>query len=106
MYDETLATRVRLQLAAVPFTERKMFGGLCIMLNGNMACGVMGEELMVRTGPANHSDALARPYARPMDFTGRPMRGMVFVAAEGLDDESLAEWVELGANFAGSLPPK
>ncbi len=76
------------------------------MVNGNMACGVMRDELMIRTGLANFAAALERPGARPMDFNGRPMRGIVVVAAEVLDDESLAEWVDMGTNFARSLPPK
>ena len=106
MYDESLATRVRLLLEPGTFTEIKMFGGLCVMVNGNMACGVIRDEMMVRVGPSNYENALSRPHARPMEFTGRPMVGMVSVGVEGLDDESLAGWVEMGAGFAGSLPPK
>lgn len=83
-----------------------MFGGLAFLIGGNMACGIVRDELMVRTGPAAYQGALARPHARPMEFTGRPMRGMVFVAKEGLDDEGLCEWVTLGATFAGGLPAK
>ncbi len=106
MFDESLATRVRHHLGVLPTLERKMFGGLCIMVNGNMACGVIGNDLLVRTGAANFESALARNGARPMDFTGRPMRGMVVVAAEVLDDETLAEWLDLGTGFALSLPPR
>jgi hypothetical protein len=106
MYDETLAARVRPLLGLTPFTERKMFGGLAFLIGGNMACGIVRDALMVRTGPANYADALARPQARPMEFTGRPMRGMVFVDPPGLDDEALTEWVRMGAEFAGSLPAK
>lgn len=106
MYDESLATRIRLHLGQFDFTEIKMFGGLCIMVNGNMACGVVKDELMVRTGPHAYEASLAKPHARPMEFTGRPMRNMITVGQGGLDDESLAGWVQLGAGFAASLPPK
>ena len=84
-----------------------MFGGIAYMLGGNMACGIVGEELMVRVGPEAYGDALERPHARPMDFTGRPMKGMVMVSRGGISaDEGLREWVERGLGFAGSLPPK
>jgi TfoX/Sxy family transcriptional regulator of competence genes len=104
MYDETMAERVRLELAPLtPFTERKMFGGLCFLIGGNMACGIVREELMVRTGPNEYEAALKRPGARPMDFTGRPMRGMVMVDPGSLAGETLGEWIRLGATFAGGL---
>jgi TfoX/Sxy family transcriptional regulator of competence genes len=107
MYDESLADRVRLCLSSTSaFTERRMFGGLAFLIGGNMACGIVRDELMVRTGAANHEAALARPHARPKEFTGRPMRGMVFVAREGLDHSGLVDWVELGATYAAGLPEK
>jgi hypothetical protein len=106
-YDEVLANRVRAEIGFHPaLDERKMFGGLAFMLAGNMACGIVGDELMVRTGPGCYQEALVRPHARPMEFTGRPMTGMVFVGAEGLDDAALAGWVEMGVSFAASLPAK
>lgn len=107
-YDEALATRVRTALAGEPgVIEKKMFGGIAFMLRGNMACGIVGDEMMVRVGQGNYDDALSRPHARPMDFTGRPMRGMVYVAGAGFEsDEDLAAWVEAGASFARSLPAK
>jgi TfoX/Sxy family transcriptional regulator of competence genes len=84
-----------------------MFGGLAFMVRGNMCCGVVGEELMVRVGADGHADALAAPHARPMDFTGRPMKGMVYVAREGVAaDADLRGWVERGAAHARSLPAK
>jgi TfoX N-terminal domain len=87
--------------------EKRMFGGLAFMVGGNMSCGVMGKELMVRVGPAAYGEALSRPHARTMDFTGRPLKGMVYVGAKGLEaDRDLASWVELGVAFAESLPPK
>ena len=107
-YDEALAARLHSALTGEPnVIEKKMFGGVTFMVNGNMACGIVGDELMVRVGPDNHEDALSRPHARPMDFTGRPMRGMVYVARPGFESRrELAAWVESGASFARSLPPK
>jgi TfoX/Sxy family transcriptional regulator of competence genes len=107
-YDEGLADRVRDALALrADLSERKMFGGIAFMLGGNMAVGVIGEELMVRLGPADAERALGEAHVRPMDFTGRPARGMVFVAPEATStDEGLGEWVDAGADFASSLPPK
>ena len=84
-----------------------MFGGIAFMLNGNMFCGVTRDDLMLRVGPELFEDALAQPGARPMDFTGRPMKGMVFVGAEGYDrDEQLGKLVEQTLAFARSLPAK
>jgi TfoX/Sxy family transcriptional regulator of competence genes len=107
-YDERLAERVREVLGRKrSVREQKMFGRLCFMLNGNMCCGIVGDELMVRVGPEAHEDSLARPHARPMDFTGRPMRGMVYVAVPGLKTKrSLTQWVDRGVAFAASLPAK
>ena len=107
-YDETLAQRVREFLGPqANLAERKMFGGLAFMLNGNMCCCIDKENLVVRTGPAQYEAALERPHARIFDFTGRPMRGFVYVDGAGLDGEStLREWVELSVEFADSLPPK
>ncbi|MEM7352340.1 MAG: TfoX/Sxy family protein [Acidobacteriota bacterium] len=106
-YDEGLAQRLREQLAEHEVVEKKMFGGLAFMLQGHMACGVSGDDLMLRVGPEAHEEALARPHARPMDFTGKPLRGFVYVDAEGFaEDEDLAEWVAMSTRFALSLPPK
>jgi len=107
-YDQDLAERVRDALALrADLVERKMFGGIAFMLGGNMACGVLEDELIVRTGPDEYERALAEPHTRPFDFTGRPMKGFVVVSADGISvDDSLAAWVEAGADFAASLPPK
>ena len=107
-YDEGLAERVCEQLLDVGFvTEKKMFGGLVFMVNGNMLCGVMAENLMVRVGPHAHEAALAQPHARPMDFTKKKMTGFIYVAPDGLEaDEDLAAWLNRGLDFAGRLPPK
>ena len=83
-----------------------MFGGLAFMVAGHMACGIIGDELMVRTGPARYDDALTQEHVRPMAFTGRPMRGLVFVASTGLVDDGLERWVAAGVAFVGTLPRK
>jgi len=106
-YDEQLAERVREELQADPgFSERKMLGGLCFMLHGNMCAGVVGERLMLRLGEDAATAALQQPSVSPMDFTGRPMRAMVYVEGEGLTDGALARWVDQAATFARRLPPK
>ena len=107
-YDETLAGRVREILAGIDgeVTERKMFGGLAFMLNGHMFTGIVGEELMLRLGEAGAEAALRREHVREMDFTGRPMKAMVFVGPAGLEGRALAEWVTSAAAFAATLPPK
>ena len=107
-YDETLAQRIRELLADKhSVVEKKMFGGIAYMLDGNMFCGIVKDQLMVRVGPERYDDALARPHAAPMDFTGRSMRGMVYVTPDGFrTDSDLKRWLELGLEFAASLPPK
>jgi TfoX/Sxy family transcriptional regulator of competence genes len=107
-FDEALADRIRDVLASRPdLTERKMFGGIAFMLAGNMAVGIIGEDLMVRLDPEDAEKALGEPHTRPMDFTGKPMKNMVYVDAEGTaSDDDLAGWVEAGADYAASLPPK
>jgi TfoX/Sxy family transcriptional regulator of competence genes len=107
-FDEALADRIRDALAArAEVTERKMFGGIAFMLAGNMAVGVIGEDLMVRLDPADAEKALREPHTRPMDFTGKPMKKMVYVDPQGTaSDEDLAAWVDAGADYASSLPPK
>jgi TfoX/Sxy family transcriptional regulator of competence genes len=81
--------------------EKKMFGGLTFMVAGRMACGVVHDELMVRVGPDGHDAALAEPHTRPMDFTGRPMRGMVYVDPAGVaSDADLASWLDRAISVA------
>jgi TfoX/Sxy family transcriptional regulator of competence genes len=105
-YDERLAERVRDVLAPHDeVTERRMFGGLAFMVAGKMCCGVIGDTLMVRVGPAYHEAALRRRHVRVMDFTGRPSTGMVYVDPPGLATRrQLAGWVERGV--AGALAAK
>ena len=107
-YDEELAWRIRTVLPRHQgITEKKMFGGISFMLGGNMCCGVMGNDLVVRVGPERHEEALAKPHARPMDFTGRPLRGLVYVGPGAHQaSDTLREWVKRGVDFAESLPPK
>ena len=107
-YDETLAERIRgTLLTRSNVGERKMFGGLAFMLDGNMCCCVTEHGLMVRVGPDAYEDALSQPHAGLMDLTGRPMKGWVLVQLEGLvSDAALSQWVQRGAAFAATLPPK
>ena len=107
-YDERLAERIRKHLGARrDVVEKKMFGGLAFMLRGHMACGVVGDDLMVRVGAEGYEEALSRAHARPMDFTGRPLKGMVYVAPAGTRDaKALKRWIELGAAHTETLPPK
>ena len=106
--DERLATRVRAILRNVPgVEERRMFGGLAFMVDGHMACGVLGTDLVLRLGEQGATAALERPHVRPMDFTGRPIRSMVFVAPAGVDSaRALRRWVDRAINHAQTLPPK
>ncbi len=84
-----------------------MFGGITFMVSGHMCCGVIADQLMVRVGADSFDDAVAQPHARPMDFTGRPMVGFVYVGSEGtLADNHLDQWVKRGEAFVESLPPK
>lgn len=107
-YDEGLAQRVRACLAdRNDVTEKKMFGGLCFLVGGNMAAGIVGAELMLRVGPDAYTACLALPHAREMDFTGKPLRGYVYVAPEGLaSDRDLEAWVGKAVRFVRTLPPK
>lgn len=107
-YDEGLAERVRALIATRPgYDEKKMFGGLCFLINGNMAAGVVKDELMLRVGKARFDKVLARKHARPMDFTGRPLEGMVYVSTEGLKTKrQLQSWLNPALAFAEALPPK
>jgi hypothetical protein len=107
-YDEGVAQRIREALERAPgLVEKKMFGGVGYMLHGNMACGVNGNDLIVRVGPERYAEALARPHAREFDLTGRPMRGWVSVAPDGYEsDEDLDAWVQQGVKYALSLPAK
>jgi TfoX/Sxy family transcriptional regulator of competence genes len=105
-YDEKLADRIRRALGPRDdIEERKMFGGLAFLRDGRMFCGIAKYDLMVRVGPEGYEAALEKPHVRPMDFTGRPMKGYVFVAPAGRRTHAaLRAWVNLSANFVGTLP--
>ncbi len=107
-YDEDVAYRLREALADQDgVTERKMFGGLAFMVNGHMCCGLTTEDLMVRVGPEQYEACLAQSHARPMDFTGRPMKGMIYVDEAGYETaDALQAWVDRGLAFVLGLPPK
>jgi len=101
-YDEYLADRVRASLSrrAIPFDEKRMMGGLCFMVAGKMCLGIVDCRLMVRLDPEIYDGALRKPGCAPMDFTGRPMRGFVFVWPEGHETNSQFEsWVQLALEF-------
>jgi hypothetical protein len=107
-YDEALADRIRELVAGERnLSEKKMFGGLAFLINGNMSVGVLGEELIVRVDPTQADAALKEPGARPFDMTGRPMKGWVMVGGAGIKDEpALAKWTGRGVAYASSLPKK
>ena len=107
-YDESLARRLRAELGTLPgLTEKKMFGGICFLLGGNMVCGVLRDDLIVRVGKTEYAASLAQPGARVFDFSGKPMTGWVMVAPVGYAAaEDLVRWVKLGVAFAGALPAK
>ena len=107
-YDEKLAARVRGALAGrTDVVERNMFGGLCFMVNGSMCCGLTSTALMVRVGPDKYEEALAQAHARPMDFTGRPLTGMVYVDPGGYRTvAALGKWIQRGVDFVSARPAK
>lgn len=107
-YDEGLAERIRgIVEDDSRIREKKMFGGLAFLVEGSMSVGIIRDELMVRVGPEAYAEALSRPHARPMDFTGRPMRGFVQVAPAGFEEDAdLSAWVALAIAYAETQPAK
>jgi TfoX/Sxy family transcriptional regulator of competence genes len=107
-YHEALERRVRDALAGRDgLSERKMFGGLCLMLNGNMVAGINSQGLMLRVGRERYPELLARPGARPMDFTGRPLNGYLYVEPSAFATaDGLKEWLGHALTFVETLPPK
>lgn len=107
-YDEQTAGRVRGILARrADVVERRMFGGLCFMANGAMCCGLVGDTLMVRVGPDQHEEALAQPHARPMDFTGTPMKGFVYVDPPGISTAAaLTRWIDRSLAHLSTVPKR
>jgi TfoX/Sxy family transcriptional regulator of competence genes len=106
-YDLKLAERIRSEMNGMPFVEKKMFGGVGLLLNGNLACGVHKDDLIVRVDPEKHTALLKKPHAKPFDLTGKPMKGWLLVEADGVKtDKHLSAWVKEGVEFALTLPPK
>ena len=107
-FDEGLAQRIREHFKdRNDVEEKKMFGGLCFMLSNHMCCGIVKDKLMARVGPDNYQQCLARKHAYKMDFTGKAMKGMVYVAPQGIaSDTQLAKWLMTCSDFVDSLPEK
>ena len=111
-YDEGIAQRLRevfveQGMADERIVEKRMFGGLAMMVSGHMCCGIVNDTLMVRVGPKQYAQALGQPHAREMDFTGKPLNGFVYVAPPGFEsDQDLSEWVSRGLEFVATLPAR
>ncbi|MBI3779990.1 MAG: TfoX/Sxy family protein [candidate division NC10 bacterium] len=107
-YDAALVKRIGNFLRRREgITQKRMFGGIAFMLRGHMCCGIVNNDLVIRVGPTRYEQALAQPHARPMDFTGRPLKGFVYVGPLGYrTDNALQKWVKQAVEFVASLPPK
>ena len=107
-YDSKLAERIRaIAGGRKGVTEKEMFGGIAFLLDGKMFIGLAKNQLMVRVGPDRHDEALARPHVRPMDFTGRPMRGYVYVAPAGYANaRALSAWIDWSMTFVATVKKK
>lgn len=107
-FDAGLAERLRdLLRMRQQVSERKMFGGLAFMVDRHMCVGIIGETLMARVGPLRYAKALRQKPVREMDFTGKLMKGYVYVAPEGIAEDAVLEaWINISAEFVASLPPK
>jgi hypothetical protein len=106
-HDPHLAEAMRKALAGRPgIDERRMFGGYCWLINGNMICGVEVGRFMFRVGRELEGEALRRPGATPMDITGKPMRGFVWVDADVALEAGLGDWIDFASRFVGGLAPK
>ncbi len=102
VYDHHLEERISrvLKQKRTPFEKRKMMGGLCYMVDDKMCVGIVKDHLMARVGPDVYENVLSKPNCKPMDFTGRPMKGFVFIGAEGIDlDDDLESWIQLCLDF-------
>ena len=107
-FNESLAARIRDALALRKnVVEKKMFGGVCFLLNGNMLVGVWREFFIARLGPDQGEEALLEPHVKKMDITGKPMKGWILVEPEGVeDDDQLKEWIQRATKFVGKLAAK
>ncbi len=107
-YDEGLGERIRDVLSdRSDISEKRMFGGLAFLVRGHMCVGIVKGDLMVRVGPEAYEHVVREPHAREMNFTGRPLKGFVYVASQGFEaDADLQRWVARGVSYASSLPAK
>ena len=107
-FNASLTDRIRPRLQSHKgFTEKRMFGGVAFLLNGNMCCGVHADSMIVRLNPADTDKALSSKHVRIFDLTGRPMKGWILVDAKGLaKDGDLSKWMDMAVRYAASLPPK
>jgi TfoX/Sxy family transcriptional regulator of competence genes len=107
-YNAHIARKIRDAIAHVPgLSEHTMFGGIAFLLQGNMCCGVIEDRLVVRVGPGAYDELLREPHVRPMDFTGRPLAGFVYVDREGFaSQDALLQWIDRSLCFARTLPPR
>ena len=107
-YDERLAERIERYFGTrTDVDQKKMFGGLCFMVNNHMCCGILQDELMARVGSEAYEECLNQEYARAMNFTGKVMKGMIYVSAQGIkSDDQLHRWIAVCENFIRTLPPK
>jgi TfoX/Sxy family transcriptional regulator of competence genes len=105
-YDQDLDDRINAVIAGWGTTRKKMFGGTCNLINGNMMCGVHKDSLILRLGVAEAQEALSQPDVKPMDITGKPMKGWVMVGKKGLTDSVLEQWLLKAKHYAEKLPPK
>ena len=108
VHNEQLANKTRALLSwRKGFSEKKMFGGMSYLINGNMCCGVLKDDLVVRLGPEQYEKGVAMPHARPMDFTGMSIKRFVYVDSNGWSNSAtLKKWVQLGLDYASALPKK
>ncbi len=107
-YDTKLGERIREKLKGTRgIEEKKMFGGVGFIIHGNMACGILKDDLIVRVDPATHNSLMKRVHVKPFDNMGRPMAGWILVSPAGCKtDKALSDWIKMGVDFAKSLPPK
>lgn len=106
-YNLQLAERIRSQLNGTPVVEKKMFGGVGFLLNGNMACGVHKDGLLVRVDPEKHNVLLKKSHVHPFEMTGQPMKGWLLIEAEGVKTtRQLSTWIKEGVKFASTLSAK
>ncbi|MBK9927429.1 MAG: TfoX/Sxy family protein [Anaerolineales bacterium] len=106
-YNEKLAEQMRAAFGEIPFVEKKMFGGIGFLIQGNLACGIYKENMIVRVGPEKRDKLLKKPHTSLFDITGRPMRGWLMVEPDGCKTaKQVSTWVKEGIEFALTLPAK